>query len=138
MNTPVAASAVLAGSNDTVAQHKRELAEGREQLRQLFAHNPSAPQLLRQHTGLVDRILRSVWSELRIPASLALLAVGGYGRGQLFPYSDVDVLILLPDDLGEGGKEQVSDVVGTLWDIGLEIGHSVRTVNECLQEATQD
>jgi [protein-PII] uridylyltransferase len=138
MNTPVAATVLVAGPTDTVAQHKRELADGRAQLRELFANNPSPPQLLRQHTALVDRILRSVWTDMRMPASLALVAVGGYGRGQLFPYSDVDVLFLLPDDLGDGGKEQVSELVSTLWDTGLEIGHSARTVNECLQEATQD
>jgi [protein-PII] uridylyltransferase len=138
MNTPLAASAIVAVPSDTVTQHKRELAEGRAHLRAAFTRAPSPPQLLRQHTALVDRILRSVWSETAMPSNMALLAVGGYGRGQLFPYSDVDVLFLLPDHLAEGDKDKFSDLVGTLWDIGLEIGHSTRTVSECLSEAAQD
>ena len=73
-----------------------------------------------------------------MPAEVALLAVGGYGRGQLFPYSDVDVLFLLPDDLHDAAKEKVSDLVASLWDIGLEIGHSARTVEQCVAEAMQD
>ena len=56
----------------------------------------------------------------------ALLAVGGYGRGTLFPYSDVDVLILLPDAIDDAARERVSDLVSQLWDVGLELGHSVR------------
>src|SRR5689334_16451590 len=119
MNTPLAASAIVAVPSDTVTQHKRELAEGRAHLRAAFTRAPSPPQLLRQHTALVDRILRSVWSETAMPSNMTLLAVGGYGRSQLFPYSDVDVLFLLPDQLAEGDKDKFSDLVGTLWDIGL-------------------
>jgi len=138
MNIPVAAPAVLAVPSATVAQHKRELAEGRAQLRAAFTQHPSPPQLLRLHTALVDRILRSVWSETAMPLRLALLAVGGYGRGQLFPYSDIDVLFLLPQDLQDVDRDKVSELVGSLWDIGLEIGHSARTIAECLSEAAQD
>ena len=68
----------------------------------------------------------------------ALLAVGGYGRGTLFPYSDVDVLMLLPDAVDDDARDEVSDLVGQLWDIGLELGHSVRTVDECIAKAAQD
>jgi [protein-PII] uridylyltransferase len=138
MNNPVAASAFAAAPADTVAQLKRTLAEGRAELRAGFLQNPSPAQLLRSHTMLVDRVLKSVWSEVPMPARLTLLAVGGYGRGQLFPYSDVDVLFLLPEDLQESDKEKVSELVGTLWDIGLEIGHSARSVAQCVTEAAQD
>ena len=138
MNTPVAAPAYLAAPADTVAQHKRELAEGRAQLRTAFAQNPSPGQLLRLHTALVDRVLKSVWTEAAMPPRLCLMAVGGYGRGQLFPHSDVDVLFLLPDELDQLDKDKVSELVSNLWDIGLEIGHSARSVGQCVTEAAQD
>jgi [protein-PII] uridylyltransferase len=137
MNTPVAAPAGLALA-DTVSLHKRTLAEGRAELRAAFAHNPSPAQLLRLHTALVDRVLKSVWTEAGMPPQLCLFAVGGYGRGQLFPYSDVDVLFLLPPEIGDADKDKVSELVGTLWDIGLEIGHSARNVAQCVAEAAQD
>jgi len=138
MNNPVAESALVPGPADTVVQLKRTLAEGRAELRAAFTKNPSPAQLLRSHTALVDRVLKSVWTQVSMPARLTLLAVGGYGRGQLFPYSDVDVLFLLPEDLEDSDKEKVSELVGNLWDIGLEIGHSARSVAQCVTEAAQD
>jgi [protein-PII] uridylyltransferase len=138
MNDPVAGPALAAGSADTVAQHKRELSEGRAQLRAAFTAQPAPAQLLRAHTALVDRVLKSVWTESGMPPGPALLAVGGYGRGQLFPYSDVDVLFLLPEDMAAADGEKVSELVGNLWDIGLEIGHSARSVSQCIAEALQD
>ena len=69
----------------------------------------------------------------------ALVAVGGYGRGELFPHSDVDVLVLLPDDAAtRRARRRVERFVGALWDVGLEIGHSVRTVAQCVSEAQAD
>ena len=73
-----------------------------------------------------------------MPPELALLAVGGYGRCQLFPHSDVDVLFLLPDEIDDDVKEKVSELVGRLWDVGLEIGHSARSVDQCVLEAAHD
>jgi [protein-PII] uridylyltransferase len=64
--------------------------------------------------------------------------VGGYGRGQLFPHSDVDILILLPGALDAAGTTFVERLVGTLWDIGLEAGHSVRTIAQCADEMAAD
>jgi [protein-PII] uridylyltransferase len=122
----------------TVGQYKRVLAEGRASLRSSYSLDPAPGRLLKQHADLVDRVLRAVWSECAMPAQLSLLAVGGYGRSQLFPYSDVDVLFLLPDDMDDAAREKVSELVGSLWDIGLEIGHSARSVDECLAEGAQD
>ena len=70
----------------------------------------------------------SIWRDLGAPADIALVAVGGYGRGELFPHSDVDVLILLPGWLDPAGTAFVERLIGVLWDIGLEMGHSVRTI----------
>ena len=79
-----------------------------------------------------------------MPDSIALLAVGGYGRQQLFPHSDIDLLVLLPAEGGDanaadgGIKARLEQWVRPLWDIGLEVGHSVRTIAECIEEATKD
>ena len=74
-----------------------------------------------------------------MPAGVALLAVGGFGRGELFPHSDVDVLLLMPDgiscDTDAALKQRVETFIGSCWDAGLEIGSSVRTVAECLAES---
>jgi [protein-PII] uridylyltransferase len=64
--------------------------------------------------------------------------VGGYGRGELFPYSDIDLLILLPDQHDDVLNEQIEGLIGQLWDIGLNVGHSVRTLDECVTVAAQD
>src|SRR6185437_8308876 len=81
---------------------------------------------------------------IEMPDSIALLAVGGYGRGQLFPYSDIDLLVLLPegkrgaDAMDNAIKSRLEHWVRLLWDIGLEVGHSVRTLAECIEEARKD
>ncbi len=105
---------------------------------------------LRPYThGLVrciDAILRQLWKQFDWPNGSAFAAVGGYGRGELFPGSDIDLLILLPDRplladvhrIDAQLADQVTQLVSQCWDIGLEIGHSVRTVEECLSEAAAD
>lgn len=74
----------------------------------------------------------------RIALPEALLAVGGYGSGKLWPASDVDLLLLLTDRPDAALTEGLEQLVGLFWDIGLVIGHSVRTVEECLTEAAGD
>lgn len=69
---------------------KRELAQGRAALEAAYRTKPNPAAQLRRHAALVDRVLRSLWARADMPPELTLLAVGGYGRGMLFPYSDVD------------------------------------------------
>ena len=92
--------------------------------------------------GLTDASLRGLWQANGFGGDLALLAVGGYGRGELFPYSDVDVLLLLPDAADPARdtalRQRIESFIGQCWDIGLEIGSSVRTVPECLSVAQGD
>jgi [protein-PII] uridylyltransferase len=121
--------------NSTVGQYKRVLSEGRAALRADYLPDPAPGRLVKHHAELVDRVLKAVWSDSAMPPQLSLLAVGGYGRSQLFPYSDVDVLFLLPEQLDDDAREKVSELVGTLWDIGLEIGHSARSIDQCVAEA---
>ncbi len=98
--------------------------------------------LLRKISLLADRLLQTLWRRAELPATLALVAVGGYGRAQLFPHSDVDVLLLLPDgaetEAGSPLRARLEAFIGSCWDAGLEIGSSVRTVQECLAESARD
>jgi [protein-PII] uridylyltransferase len=94
--------------------------------------------LLKKMAAAADDLLRQLWLRARIPGKCALLAVGGYGRGELFPYSDVDVLLLFDAAPQPAQQQAIEQFVGQLWDIGMEIGHSVRTVDECLAEGAKD
>ncbi|HEV7802314.1 MAG TPA: [protein-PII] uridylyltransferase [Burkholderiales bacterium] len=136
MDARAAIAAVPSGS--PLVQWKQQLAGERQQLKAEFLERPSAAPLLRRLRAIVDRHLREVWTSQRLPADAALLAVGGYGRGELFPYSDVDLLILLPRAPDANLERQLEQLLGTLWDIGLEVGHSVRTIDDCLALAEQD
>ena len=111
-------------------------------LARFIAARPTARAALRLVRALardVDVTLLELWGEAQMPADAALVAVGGYGRGELFPYSDVDVLVLLPDgsDVDARGAAAERFIVAC-WDAGLEIGSSVRTVDECVAIALAD
>ncbi len=108
-----------------------------------LAARPTAREALRLVRGLareVDLTLHDLWRAAGMPEEAALVAVGGYGRGELVPYSDVDVLVLLPAAAGEGdaGRAETSRFITDCWDAGLEIGSSVRTVDECVAMAVED
>ncbi|HVZ43655.1 MAG TPA: [protein-PII] uridylyltransferase [Ramlibacter sp.] len=98
--------------------------------------------LLQRLAALADDALGQLWSRSGLPASIALVAVGGYGRGELFPHSDIDVLVLLPDGVSADHdaelKRGLEAFIGGCWDAGLEIGSSVRTVGECVSLAQGD
>lgn len=123
---------------------RKTLLEGRERLRQHYYQNNDAAALLRNHSRLVDDLLRRVWHETEMPDSAVLVAVGGYGRRELFPHSDIDLLVLVAADkagastMGGNITARLEHWVRSLWDLGLDIGHSVRTVAECLEEAAGD
>ena len=97
---------------------------------------------LRQLARLTDRTLTELWRRAALGSGFSLVAVGGYGRGELFPHSDVDVLVLLPDgaalEQDEALKGRLEAFIGACWDLGLEIGSSVRTVGDCVDEARRD
>ncbi len=82
----------------------------------------------------VDNLLRSIWKDLNMSDKLALVAVGGYGRAELHLYSDIDLLILIPKNSHDKHQESISKFLTLLWDIGLEIGHATRDVNDCIEE----
>jgi len=96
---------------------------------------PDIRHLLQQFSGLVDRLLRQLWQRAALPEGMALVAVGGYGREQLFPHSDIDVMVLLPDSCAS--SPAVEAFIRNGWDLGLRMASSVRTVTQSL-EAAQD
>jgi len=116
---------------------RSEVAVARQALRDAYLRRPSPRKLLRDHAALIDRTVRAVWSQSGLDGA-TLVATGGYGRRELYPSSDIDLLILLPAELDDTGKERLERLIGTMWDIGLEIGHSVRTVDGCVQAAGED
>jgi [protein-PII] uridylyltransferase len=117
---------------------KEQLKVGRQEAIAAFEADGKPEPLLARLRQNVDLILTLAWQSFALPANTALVAVGGYGRGELFPASDVDVLILLeaaPDAVLRGKLEEI---VQMFWDLGLEIGHSIRTIEECLSESAAD
>jgi [protein-PII] uridylyltransferase len=127
------------GLRDDYRARKSEL------LASLKARGSSARGIRSLLQGLAreaDTTLKSLWQAAGLPPGFALLAVGGFGRGELFPHSDVDVLVLMPDGDGADGnpelKRKVEAFIGNCWDSGLEIGSSVRTVSECIAVAQSD
>ena len=117
---------------------KDEVAVARQALRDEYLRRPNPRALLRNHTQLIDRTVKAVWSEAGISSEAALVATGGYGRGELYPCSDIDLLILLAAEPSAAEREALERLIGRFWDIGLEIGHSVRTVEGCAEAAVGD
>ncbi|MEM8684603.1 MAG: nucleotidyltransferase domain-containing protein, partial [Pseudomonadota bacterium] len=105
-----------------------------------FGNGEPVVRLVHLRAAVVDELLRCLWrSHLgSLADTVALVAVGGYGRGELHPGSDVDILVLLPDSMPDEAETRLSGFVTALWDLGLSIGHSVRTVRECLDAAKDD
>jgi len=121
-----------------VAALRSEVRANQQQLNEQYQETGDALALLKRRSEQVDGILQRLWAWLDFPTSLTLAAVGGYGRGELYPASDIDLLILLPQEASPSLQEKLERLIGHFWDIGLEIGHSVRTVQECLDEAAND
>ncbi len=123
---------------DAIGEERKRLNEGSLALRQAYEAHPLTSGVLKGRAKLVDGVIQRLWSACSMPPEAALIAVGGYGRGELYPCSDVDILILLAEQPDGSLQSRLSTLVGALWDVGLEIGHSVRTVEECLDASASD
>jgi [protein-PII] uridylyltransferase len=113
-----------------------------QQLQLEVTHSRGVRATLKALSRLADQSLIRLWETHQLPKSLALLASGGYGREELFPYSDIDVLLLLPNEANPDTdpllKERIESFVSACWDEGLEIGSAVRTLDQCLTESLAD
>ena len=122
-----------------VAQIRAALTRASEQLDKMFLDNAPIRELVNGRAALVDALLQNLWKgHFDEPLDIALVAVGGYGRGELHPASDIDLLILLGNTDDEEIAMLLSSFITLLWDIGLHVGQSVRTLQECREEALKD
>ena len=124
---------------DALVAFKQALHQGSRAIERGFKNQEDITSLVRQRTSLIDKLLTSAW-RLMIPTDIgvALIAVGGYGRGELHPCSDIDLMILLDEKCSEELAEKFEQLLTFFWDMGLDVGHSVRTLNQCVEEAMQD
>ena len=121
-----------------LSELKRALGEARQRNALLWTPRANPLVAMRGLSRDVDQILAQLWQQLPIPQA-SLLAVGGYGRGHLAPYSDVDLLILMPDDYSEEAIRPAAEtLISAFWDIGLDAGHSIRSISECISHAQSD
>jgi len=124
--------------NDGAFKLRDRLRQERDALVAKFNAGGSVDGLLHGLSRAVDHLLREVAEASGITQRGSLIAVGGYGRGELFPHSDVDVLILLKQAPNDDDRAVIETLVGLLWDLGLALGHSVRTLEDCHDEAARD
>jgi len=127
---------------------KDALDHGRAELRRRLEQGTTGPQITAGHAYLMDQVIGLIFEHtvtelypVSNPTSadrLALVAVGGYGRGEMAPYSDVDLLFLIPYKQTPRGEQIVEHLLYMLWDLGLQVGQAVRSVDECLSRARRD
>lgn len=117
---------------------REQLKLGRQAIVAEYEIDRQAERLLKRMRQNADQVLTQAWKQFAMPSTASLVAVGGYGRGELYPHSDIDLLILLPEAPNPALKEKLEYFVQLLWDLGLEIGHSIRTVDECITESAAD
>ena len=111
-----------------------------EGLKQLYHNGTPVEEIVVGRADLLDRLLTTLFEHYFAPIeqAIALIAVGGYGRGELHPASDIDLMLLLQDEEDEQTQDAIEKFITLLWDGRLEIGHSVRTLDECVDEAVND
>jgi len=127
-------------ADDSAGNSRAALESASDNIKERFLAGESVVKLVHLRAAVIDHLLVYLWRRhANYCAGVAsLVAVGGYGRGELHPHSDVDIMILLPDDVPESVEPELSDFVTALWDVGLEIGHSVRTVGQCFEQTDRD
>ncbi|RVU30191.1 [protein-PII] uridylyltransferase [Neptunomonas marina] len=120
--------------------YKETIAQATEEMNERFREGEDIRKLVYGRASVIDRVLTSAWNLFDWPsdAQVSLVAVGGYGRGELHPHSDVDIMILVDGIEPQAFEESISQFLTLLWDINLEIGSSVRTIEDCYTEARDD
>lgn len=116
---------------------------GRDMLQRFSTHQfnqldqgTAVSELVKERSVFIDQILKKIWHHSFDAENFALVAVGGYGRGELHPHSDIDLLILCKSPFSDADK--ISQFITLLWDMGFEVGHAIRTVEECHQAGLED
>jgi [protein-PII] uridylyltransferase len=128
----------LKQGNAPLPLFKKALKQGYEYLTQRFNSGEDIELLVKKQGWLVDQLLTFAWKQFINSDQLSLVAVGGYGRNELLLASDIDLMVLQKPRLKKDIEQQLQLFLTFLWDFGLEVGHSVRTVKECKLEAKND
>jgi [protein-PII] uridylyltransferase len=130
----------LKAPHNTIQLFRDALKKANDILTNRFHNNESIEILVLDRALVIDEIILSFWNHFAtdIKTQCALIAVGGYGRGELLPYSDIDLMILLPEEESADVDKPISQFLTSLWDIGLEVGHSVRTPQDCTTQSKND
>ncbi len=130
----------LSREQSVIAALKDTLKEAQSRMDQAFEDGTDIRLLIYGRAWVLDQVLRFAWQQFDWPDlnQIALVAVGGYGRGELHPKSDIDLLILTDSVDAIDHEESISGFLTLLWDINLDIGSSVRSIQECYQEAHSD
>ncbi len=131
--------ALESGQENAIRTAAREyLNYVRERQFELFDQGAPVVQLIREFSDQLDGLLKQLWYHFLPETRNSLLAVGGYGRQELHPYSDIDLLILCDHPLEEKEQARLSTFLTLLWDLGLDVGSAVRTPEECYEEGRED
>jgi len=129
----------LLNGDTSLEDYRKLLCDTSKVLDDAFLEGADIRPLIAERSHVLDKLLRSVWDKFDLanyPCSL--VAVGGYGRGELHPQSDIDILVLCENALDEGFNEKLSQFITLLWDIGLKVGHAVRTLEQASELAQSD
>ncbi|MEK9932830.1 MAG: [protein-PII] uridylyltransferase [Methylophilaceae bacterium] len=119
-----------------ISELKKNYKRSYESLKKKFLTDHNNSKFLRSHSHLIDQLLKKLWLNCGIKNQSSLIAVGGYGRKELFPFSDIDILVLVDSNLNS--TEKIEKFIAQCWDIGLKIGHSVRDLSETISEFNKD
>lgn len=126
-------------ASEFVTAVKQALLEYRETLGVRLSKGASIETLISQYCGFIDTIVVRAW-QLSMPkeAPIALIATGGYGRGELYPYSDIDLLLCAETDVQDANYQGFSAFFSLIWDAGLKLGHAVRSPTQCVDASRED
>ena len=146
MNEPLVDVASLNAAGLSLAEqiknYRDYLKQSEQQIHDAFNNGAQANELVLRHAETIDLVLQHAWQHFlgsnQDDATPSLIAVGGYGRSELHPSSDIDLMLLLPCKDDSQWHDAITQFLTFLWDIGLEVGHSARTLADCVQQATDD
>ena len=125
-------------SQNPIKVFKNALSAAKNHFDNRFLEGEDARSLVNEASQFADILLWHAWNQYQWDEDVSLVAVGGYGRGELHPHSDIDLLILMRKDLSKKYRERIELFITFLWDIQLKIGHSVRSISQCIDEAKAD
>ena len=130
----------LAASTSTIGTFRDALHQADENLNSRYLANQNINQIVRDRAWVLDQLLGFAWKQFQWPdpGNISLIAVGGYGRGELHPHSDIDLLVLTRKGRHTQYQKNIRAFLTILFDMKLEVGHSVRSIKQCKQHAIAD